>query len=100
MKILPINIYSTKNIQSSQNRIYNSNPIFTSQNDSFESAPKSMIDVQFETLENKIANNVQPYLEATKDKFIKVAKIGYDSQEKLKSFKKENNVYFQMLLVH
>ncbi len=88
MKILPINIYSAKNIQNSQNRIYNSNPIFTSQNDSFESAPKSMIDVQFETLENKIANNVQPYLEATKDKFIKVAKIGYDSQEKLKIVQK------------
>lgn len=47
MKILPINIYSAKNIQNSHNRIYNSNPIFTSQNDSFESAPKSMIDVQF-----------------------------------------------------
>lgn len=84
MKILPINIYSAKNIRNSQNKIYNSNPIFTSQNDSFESSPKSMIDVQFETLENKIANNVQPYLDATKDKFIKVAKIGYDSQEKLK----------------
>ena len=36
MKILPINIYSAKNIQNSQNRIYNSNPIFTSQNDSFK----------------------------------------------------------------
>lgn len=87
MKILPINIYSAKNkvnIQNSQNKIYNSNPIFTSQNDSFESSPKSMIDMQFESLENKIANNVQPYLESTKDKFIKVAKIGYDSQEKLK----------------
>lgn len=84
MFITPINYnIATVDTKYQQNKnIKHSKKLFFTAKDSFNM--DSIVECQLSTLTTKLDTEIRPYFTKNKNKYLQLAKIGYDSQEKLK----------------
>ncbi len=80
MKISPVNMFYSQNSTNIRGRKTTAPAFRSNDRTSFG----TILDRQIEELRETFDNEIKPFFEENKPKYIQIGKIGYDSQEKLK----------------